>query len=59
MYTTLHQTLRRLPARPASSPGHDYGDVQVSSLDREATRNPYFQLKDSASFVAYRMRPRA
>ena len=50
---------------PLSTPGHGatggpdftwffYG----SSLDREASRNPYFQLKDAASFVAYRMRPR-
>jgi glyoxylase-like metal-dependent hydrolase (beta-lactamase superfamily II) len=58
MFTTLHQTLRKLPGTTRLFPGHDYGDVQVSSLDREATRNPYYQLKDSASFVAYRMRPR-
>ena len=58
MYATLHQTLRKLPGATRLFPGHDYGDVPVSSLDREATRNPYLQLKDSASFVAYRMRPR-
>ena len=58
MYSTLHQTLRKLPGTTRLFPGHDYGDVAVSSLDREATQNPYFQLKDSASFVAYRMRPR-
>jgi hydroxyacylglutathione hydrolase len=58
MFQTLHQTLRKLPGATRLFPGHDYGDVQVSSLDRESGRNPYFQLKDAASFVAYRMRPR-
>jgi hydroxyacylglutathione hydrolase len=58
MFHTLSQTLRRLPGTTRLFPGHDYGDVQVSSLDREAIRNPYFQFKDAASFVAYRMRPR-
>ncbi len=58
MYGTLYQTLRKLPGATRLFPGHDYGDVQVSSLERESSRNPYFQFKDSASFVAYRMRPR-
>jgi hypothetical protein len=58
MYTTLHQTLRSCPARPGSSRVTTMATCTVSSLDRESTRNPYFQLKDSASFVAYRMRPR-
>jgi hypothetical protein len=58
MYTTLSQTLRKLPGATRLFPGHDYGDLPVSSLEREASRNPYFQFKDSASFVAYRMRAR-
>jgi hydroxyacylglutathione hydrolase len=58
MFHTLSQTLRKIPGTTRLFPGHDYGDVQVSSLDREAIRNPYFQFKDAASFVAYRMRPR-
>jgi hydroxyacylglutathione hydrolase len=58
MFHTLHQTLRKLPGTTRLFPGHDYGDVQVSSLERELTRNPYLQFKDAASFVAYRMRPR-
>jgi glyoxylase-like metal-dependent hydrolase (beta-lactamase superfamily II) len=58
MFHTLSQTLRRLPGTTRLFPGHDYGDVPVSSLDREAIRNPYFQFKDAGSFVAYRMRPR-
>ncbi len=40
-------------------PGHDYGDVPVSSIGREKERNPYFQkLASLTDFVAYRMRPR-
>jgi glyoxylase-like metal-dependent hydrolase (beta-lactamase superfamily II) len=58
MFQTLSQTLRKLPGATRLFPGHDYGDVQVSSLDRETNRNPYFQFKDAGSFVAYRMRPR-
>ena len=58
MFHTLSQTLRKLPGTTRLFPGHHYGDVPVSSLDREASRNPYFQFKDAGSFVAYRMRPR-
>jgi len=40
-------------------PGHDYGDVPVSSIAREREKNPYFQkLSSLTDFVTYRMRPR-
>ena len=40
-------------------PGHDYGDVPVSSIGRERENNPYFQkLGSLEEFVAHRMRPR-
>jgi glyoxylase-like metal-dependent hydrolase (beta-lactamase superfamily II) len=40
-------------------PGHDYGDVRVSSIGREREKNPYFGLLGSLpDFVNYRMRPR-
>jgi glyoxylase-like metal-dependent hydrolase (beta-lactamase superfamily II) len=40
-------------------PGHDYGDVPVSSIAREREKNPYFaRLGSLAEFVALRMRPR-
>jgi hypothetical protein len=39
-------------------PGHDYGEVKVSSLARERERNPYFQLRDRDAFVKHRMTPR-
>ena len=40
-------------------PGHDYGDVPVSTVQRERERNPYFAVLGSLpAFVAHRMRPR-
>lgn len=58
MYESLKQVLGALPGETTLYPGHDYGDVPVSSLARERLKNPYFQLGDVSSFVAHRMRPR-
>lgn len=58
MYRTIRDVLMRLPEETRLLPGHDYGDVPVSSLARERAQNPYFQFPDLAAFVAYRMRPR-
>jgi len=58
MFRSIDQVLKRLPAETRLFPGHDYGDVPVSSIAREREQNPYFQHHDLASFVAYRMRPR-
>jgi hydroxyacylglutathione hydrolase len=58
----MFQSLRRISELdPAIKlyPGHDYGDVPVSSVGREREKNPYFALLGSLpQFVAYRMRPR-
>jgi hydroxyacylglutathione hydrolase len=58
----MFQSLKRvsqLPDEVRLFPGHDYGDVPVSSVARERERNPYFQkLSSLTDFVAYRMRPR-
>jgi glyoxylase-like metal-dependent hydrolase (beta-lactamase superfamily II) len=58
MFHTLTGVLGKLPGTTRLFPGHDYGDVPVSSLAREESKNPYFQFTDVASFVKYRMRPR-
>lgn len=58
MYRTISQVLMQVPPETRLFPGHDYGDVQVSSLAREREQNPHFQHRDLQSFVAYRMRPR-
>jgi glyoxylase-like metal-dependent hydrolase (beta-lactamase superfamily II) len=58
----MFQSLRRvaeLPGEVRLYPGHDYGDVPVSSVAREREHNPYFQkLGSLTDFVAWRMRPR-
>ncbi len=58
MYHSLTGVLGKLPGTTRLFPGHDYGDVPVSSLEREAVQNPYFQFTDAATFVKFRMRPR-
>ena len=58
MYRTISGTLMKLPEETRLYPGHDYGDVPVSSIGREKQNNPYFQYPDLASFIGYRMRPR-
>jgi glyoxylase-like metal-dependent hydrolase (beta-lactamase superfamily II) len=51
--------LRALDPGVTLYPGHDYGDVKVSTIGRERAQNPYFQrLDDEDAFVALRMQPR-
>ena len=58
----MYESLRRISQLdPALKlyPGHDYGDVPVSSIAREREKNPYFAMLGSLpQFVGYRMRPR-
>ena len=58
----MFQSLNRVAGLPGDVrlyPGHDYGDVPVSSIARERERNPYFKkLASLTDFVAWRMRPR-
>ncbi len=58
MHDSLTRVLGALPDDTALYPGHDYGDVKISSLARERKQNPYFQLNELSRFLAYRMRPR-
>lgn len=58
MFDSLHRVLGALPAETVLYPGHDYGDVPVSSLARERANNPYFRLAQLEGFVAHRNRPR-
>jgi glyoxylase-like metal-dependent hydrolase (beta-lactamase superfamily II) len=57
MFHSLHQVIGALPDGTTVYPGHDYGDVKVSTLGRERAQNPYLSLKDEASFIAFRMKP--
>lgn len=58
MFDSLHRVLGALPDDTKLYPGHDYGDVPVSSLGRERQQNPYFKLAEVGEFLAHRMRPR-
>jgi hydroxyacylglutathione hydrolase len=58
MHDSLTRVLAGLPDETVLYPGHDYGDVQVSSLGREREQNPYFQLADVGDFLSRRMRPK-
>ena len=58
MFDTLHRVLGALPDDTRVYPGHDYGEVPVSTMAREKGSNPYYQLKSLGEFVAHRMRPR-
>ena len=58
MFASLKR-VSELPEETRLYPGHDYGDVPVSSIKRERERNPYFQkLSSLTDFLAWRMRPR-
>jgi hydroxyacylglutathione hydrolase len=58
MFESLSR-VSKLPEETRLYPGHDYGDVKVSSVGREKTNNPYFQkLGSMTDFIAWRMRPR-
>jgi glyoxylase-like metal-dependent hydrolase (beta-lactamase superfamily II) len=58
MYASLRR-ISQLPGDVRLYPGHDYGDVPVSSIEREKEHNPYFaRLGSAAEFIGLRMRPR-
>ncbi len=59
MFDSLHRVLGTLPNETKIYPGHDYGAVPVSTLERERKSNPYLQRTDLKSFSDYRLRPRS
>jgi hydroxyacylglutathione hydrolase len=58
MHDSLFNVLGRLPPQTVVYPGHDYGDVAVSTLGREWQNNPYYKRADVDAFVKYRLTPR-
>jgi len=55
MFETLKGLTSRLPGDTRMYPGHDYGPVKVSSVDRELRENPYLRHTTVQDFVAHRM----
>ncbi len=58
LYESLHHRMRRFADDAVVYPGHDYGDIQVSTLERERQQNPYFRCTSESEFVSLRSRPR-
>lgn len=58
MYDSLSRVLGALPGSTRLFPGHDYGHVKMSSLERERASNPYLRVPTEEEFVAFRMRAR-
>ena len=54
MFDSLHRVLGQLPDSTVLYPGHDYGAVPVSSLERERKVNPYFLADTLPKFLARR-----
>lgn len=55
---SLFGVLGALPDETRLFPGHDYGEVPVSSLGRERKQNPYLGTRTRDEFIALRSRPR-
>lgn len=58
LHRSLFEVLGRLDAATRVFPGHDYGDVPVSTLGRERAQNPYLLRPLREDFIAWRRRPR-
>ncbi len=58
MFHSLHHVLARVPDSTELLPGHNYADVPRAPMGEVRQKNPYFQHKDEAGFVSFRMRPR-
>lgn len=55
MHQSLFDVLGSLNSETVVFPGHDYGDVKVSSIGREKANNPYYQLPKLEDFIARRL----
>jgi hydroxyacylglutathione hydrolase len=55
MHRSLFDVLGGLNSETVVFPGHDYGDVKVSSIGREKQRNPYFQHRSLEAFIRHRL----
>lgn len=55
LYYSLYNKLMKLPDDTQVLPGHDYGDLPVSTIGREKEKNPYLKWHSVEEFVQYRM----
>jgi glyoxylase-like metal-dependent hydrolase (beta-lactamase superfamily II) len=59
LFDSLHRVLGTCSDDTVLYPGHDYGDVPISSLGRERSFNPYLRRQPSDEFIALRSKPRS
>lgn len=57
MWHSLHQVLRQVPDSTKVCPGHDYGEVPISSMGRERTTNYTLQPRTREEFVRFVLTP--
>ena len=55
LYQSLYDKLLKLSDSTEIYPGHDYGSVKVSTIDRERRENPYLKCASLEEFIKLRM----
>ena len=55
LYQSLYDKLLNLSDSTEIYPGHDYGSVKISTIDRERRENPYLKCASFEEFIKLRM----
>ena len=55
LYSSLYEKILPLPDSTEVYPGHDYGDVPVSTIGREKENNPYLKCSSLDEFLRLRI----
>lgn len=55
LYQSLYDKLLELSDSTEIYPGHDYGPVKISTIDRERRENPYLKCASLEEFIKLRM----
>ena len=55
LYASLYDKLLKLSGSTEIYPGHDYGPVKFSNIDRERRENPYLKCASLEEFIKLRM----
>lgn len=55
LYESLYDKLLKLSDHTEIYPGHDYGPVKISTIDRERRENPYLKCASLEEFIKLRM----
>lgn len=55
LYRSLYEKVMKLPGATEVYPGHDYGPVPSSTIEREKAQNPYLGCDSKTAFMKLRM----